>query len=59
MERPSCPGGLRFFQKLVAFDKADMLQNQARLRALMRAHGDEVRAFSAHDAAELARMQAQ
>ncbi|HBQ14939.1 MAG: MBL fold metallo-hydrolase [Sandaracinaceae bacterium] len=58
VERPSCPGGLRFFQKLVAFDKTDMLQNQARLRALMGAHGDEVRAFSAHDAAELARMQA-
>lgn len=56
VEAPSCPGGLRLFQKLAAFDTADLLRNQERLRELARDHAD-VRLFSAHDAAELERLQ--
>jgi glyoxylase-like metal-dependent hydrolase (beta-lactamase superfamily II) len=52
-ERPSCPLGLALFQRRLEVDRAARLANQARLRELRRAHGSEVRVFSAHDAEEL------
>lgn len=51
---PRCTPGLDVFQRLVAIDDVARRANQERLRALRRAHGDEVRIFSAHDPAELA-----
>ena len=53
----SCPDGLTFFQNLVALDRGAMERNKQRLRELRRAHGDEVRLFSAHDVVELERLQ--
>ena len=52
---PPCPGGLRVFQSLVEMDRAQRLGNQARLRALSREHGREIRIFCAHDPVELQR----
>ena len=50
---PSCPLGLRGFQRLVEMDRPARLANQERLRTLHADHGDEVTMFSAHDATEL------
>ncbi len=47
-EKPTCPGGLRWFQKIAAVDDAQRRANQARLRELKRDHGGEVRVLSAH-----------
>lgn len=55
---PVCPAGLRVFQGITAMDDVARLRNQARLRELV-ADRDEVRVFSAHDAAELVDIQAQ
>jgi glyoxylase-like metal-dependent hydrolase (beta-lactamase superfamily II) len=52
---PSCPGGLRVFQKLMAHDAKARTANQERLRELARSHADEVRLFCAHDPVELER----
>lgn len=54
-ERPSCPPGLRLFQRVVEFDRDARLENQARLRKLRAAHEREVELFCAHDPAELRR----
>lgn len=51
-----CPPGLRLLQSLVEVDRRQRLHNQARLRDLAQAHGDEVRLFCAHDPMELARI---
>jgi glyoxylase-like metal-dependent hydrolase (beta-lactamase superfamily II) len=51
--KPSCPAGLRIFQRLVAADDAARVDNQARLRELVATHGHEVRVFCAHDPVEL------
>jgi glyoxylase-like metal-dependent hydrolase (beta-lactamase superfamily II) len=51
---PHCPALLRGFQRIMAFDNAARVANQARIRALARAHGGEVRVFSAHDPSEFA-----
>lgn len=59
VESPSCPPGLTFFQSLVAIDRGQLHANQARLRELVRDHGDEVRVFSAHDVSELDALQAE
>lgn len=48
-----CPPGLRAYQMLMEVDREARLGNQARLRALARDHGREVRIFCAHDAREL------
>jgi glyoxylase-like metal-dependent hydrolase (beta-lactamase superfamily II) len=48
-----CTPMLRIYQRLMATDNASRLRNQARLRELKRAHGREIRLFSAHDAKEL------
>jgi glyoxylase-like metal-dependent hydrolase (beta-lactamase superfamily II) len=55
---PSCPPALRMFQTAMAADNSARVSNQARLRELVRDHGDEVRIFCAHDAVELEREQA-
>ncbi len=50
---PSCPPGLAAYQALMEVDREARLANQARLRELVRDHGDELRIFCAHDAIEL------
>jgi hypothetical protein len=52
-----CPPGLRFYQWLMEVDGEARLNNQRRLRALIRERGPEIRIFCAHDAAELRAMQ--
>lgn len=52
---PHCPPGLVQFQKIVETERGPRLHNQARLRDLVREHGDSVEVFSAHDPVELAR----
>lgn len=47
-EHHRCPPGLAFFQRMVAIDNGLRLQNQARLRELVREHRTEVRVHSAH-----------
>jgi glyoxylase-like metal-dependent hydrolase (beta-lactamase superfamily II) len=54
---PSCPPGLRIFQRLMAADEGARRRNQERLRELAANHGDEVRVFCAHDHVELKREQ--
>lgn len=53
---PSCPPGLRLFQRLVELDHLARVTNQERLRSLHAEHGDEVTVFSAHDETELSRL---
>lgn len=53
---PFCTPGLAVFQRTVAMDDAARLANQARLRSLVRDHGDEVSVFSAHDPSEFERL---
>lgn len=45
---PRCPPGLAFFQRMVAIDNRMRLDNQERLRELVRDHGSEVRVHCAH-----------
>ncbi len=54
---PHCPPGLRLFQSVVGHDARARAANQARLRELVREHG-EIRAFCAHSPVELARERA-
>lgn len=51
-EPPSCPVGLRIFQRVVAVDDAARVANARRLRALHKEAGDRVRMFSAHSPSE-------
>ena len=51
-EPPTCPAGLRFFQRAVAVDDAVRVANADRLRALHRDEGERVRMFSAHSPKE-------
>jgi glyoxylase-like metal-dependent hydrolase (beta-lactamase superfamily II) len=51
--RPRSTPGLSLFQRLVAMDDGARRNNQARLRNLVRDHGNTVRVFSAHDPTEL------
>ena len=53
---PFCTPGLAVFQRAVAMDDEARLANQARLRSLVRDHGDEVSVFSAHDPSEFERL---
>ena len=50
---PRTTPGLGLFQRLAAVDDRVRRDNQRRLRSLVKAHGDEVRIFSAHDPVEL------
>ncbi|APR83005.1 Hypothetical protein A7982_08354 [Minicystis rosea] len=54
-DRPKSPLGLALFQRLHSTDNAARLENQARLRALVRDHAADVSVFSAHCPRELAR----
>lgn len=54
-EPPDCPPGLRLFQTVVAFDNADRLANQARLRRLAKDTPGQIELFCSHDPTELAR----
>jgi glyoxylase-like metal-dependent hydrolase (beta-lactamase superfamily II) len=54
-ERPSCPLGLRVFQRAVAIDDLARVRNRERVRLLARDEG--VNVFSAHDAYELERFE--
>lgn len=54
LEGHSAPAAIELFQSLAAFDARLRRENRARLAALSKAHGEEVRLFSAHDPAELA-----
>ncbi|AKA02160.1 MBL fold metallo-hydrolase [Streptomyces noursei] len=53
--RPHCPPGLAVFESMMQTEKRARLHNQRRLRELARDHGDRVRIFSAHNAAEFRR----
>lgn len=55
---PRSPWGLALFQRLLSENNAVRLQNQERLRGLIRDHGHEVKVFSAHCAVEFDRMRA-
>lgn len=55
---PSCPSGLRLFQRVLASDHRARVENTERLRELAAAHGDEVTLFCSHDPHELEREQA-
>ena len=50
---PSCPPGLRVFQRVMDVDHRSRVANQERLRTLHADHGDEVTVFCAHDETEL------
>lgn len=52
---PRCPGGLAFFQSVVAFDDRARRDNQERLRELCARAGDRVAVFSAHSPHDLRR----
>ena len=49
--RPSCPWGLRFFQRTISVNETARRENQARLRDL-RGKRDDVAIFCAHDPEE-------
>lgn len=55
---PRCPPGLRFYQWMMEVDRGARLDNQRRLRALIRERGPEISVFCAHDPVELRAMQA-
>ena len=50
-----CPSGARFYQRMMEVDHARRMENQARLRELMRQHGREIDVFCSHDPADLDR----
>jgi len=49
---PTCTLGFRLFQKTVAFDGLQRVENQRRLRGLVREQSDRVDVFCAHDEIE-------
>lgn len=51
-DHPTCPAGLRAYQAMMEVDREARLANQARLRELVRTHGDEVKVLCSHDAVE-------
>lgn len=53
---PYCPAGLRAYQRIMDKDRGARLDNQRRLRSLVRTRGDEVTVCCAHDTAELERL---
>lgn len=56
IERPRCTPGLRFYQWMMEKDRRARLWNQARLRNLRAAHGQEVTIASSHDIVEFERL---
>ncbi|UGT68789.1 MBL fold metallo-hydrolase [Nocardia gipuzkoensis] len=55
-EKPSMPLGVRAFQRYVDTQRRSRIENQQRLRELVRDNGDEVTVFSAHCATEFERL---
>jgi glyoxylase-like metal-dependent hydrolase (beta-lactamase superfamily II) len=53
LEQPRCTPGLRFYQGMMEKDRRQRLENQQRLRELVRDHGSEVRVICSHDPREL------
>jgi glyoxylase-like metal-dependent hydrolase (beta-lactamase superfamily II) len=53
LEQPRCTPGLRFYQWMMEKDRRQRLENQQRLRELVRDHGSEVRVICSHDPREL------
>lgn len=51
-DNPTCPAGLRAYQRMMEVDREARLANQQRLRDLVRVHGDEVKVLCSHDAVE-------
>jgi glyoxylase-like metal-dependent hydrolase (beta-lactamase superfamily II) len=54
-EHPHCTPGLRFYQWMMEKDRRARLDNQRRLRELVRDHGSDVRVICSHDPRELER----
>ncbi len=54
-DNPRAPLGVRLFEQRQRVDAAAGLDNQARLRALLNVHGDQIEVMSAHDPAEFDR----
>ncbi|OBK43147.1 MBL fold metallo-hydrolase [Mycobacterium sp. 1081908.1] len=52
-DNPRAPAGVALFEKRQQVDAAARMTNQARLRALVNAHPDQVEVISSHDPAEL------
>ncbi len=49
VQNPRCRPGLRYYQLQMEVDRRQRLQNQRRLRELIRTHGDQVRVICSHD----------
>lgn len=56
VQHPRCTPGLALYQRLMEVDRRARLENQVRLRDLIRRHGHEVAVMSAHDSKEFAAM---
>jgi glyoxylase-like metal-dependent hydrolase (beta-lactamase superfamily II) len=56
VERPRCTPGLRFYQWMMEKDRGARLENQDRLRELVRTRGAQVRVFCGHDTREFERI---
>jgi glyoxylase-like metal-dependent hydrolase (beta-lactamase superfamily II) len=54
-ENPRCTPGLRFYQWMMEKDRGARLQNQQRLRELVRDHGRDIQVICSHDPRELER----
>ncbi len=52
VEHPSVPFAIGLFERRQQVDARARVENQARLRALINAHGDQVRVICAHDPSE-------
>jgi glyoxylase-like metal-dependent hydrolase (beta-lactamase superfamily II) len=57
LNEPKAPAGIRLFERRQGVDADARIANQARLRALVNANGDQVEVFCSHDPAEFARYQ--
>lgn len=56
LEHPHLPAGLRAYQALMEKNRVQRMQNQVRLRELLRYHGGQISVFCAHDVSEFERM---
>jgi glyoxylase-like metal-dependent hydrolase (beta-lactamase superfamily II) len=55
LNEPHCSAGLGLFQRAAELDRTQRLDNQRRLRELVRAHGGQVSVLCAHDPVEFDR----
>ena len=56
IEQQRCTPGLRFYQRLMEKDRRARLDNQQRLRELVRTAGADVEIFCSHDLTEFERL---